>query len=310
MALGYDPIIKAEYNDRNLCLALIRKQKEKPQLAVVGSSRSGLFDANCFDGIDSCLNLYVSGANLEDYKGMIGTLEYYNKMPEYMILEMNGSLFNKYEDKRYLDLENSINYYTALVNSEKACYHEKCLGVDISKLFSPSYFLYNIKQFVEGKRFEAFFEKDVFMGKHFDGSFISTNENKDDMDFVINTTNEIIEKGAVYGLGKIEISEEKKKDFEQMVDFLQNRNINVILYIPPYSKPIYAYMESEEKYEPVLATEDYFLDYASKKGIPVYGSFNPDYCGLELEDLYDAYHIRKKAIMKTYFLREEANYDS
>ncbi len=308
MALGYDLLIKAEYNERNLCLSLIKKQKEKPELAVVGSSRSGLFDAGCFDGIDKCINLFMSGANLEDYKGVIGTLEYYNKMPKHVILEINGSLFNKYEDSRYLDLEDAIHYYTALVNKEKASYHEKCLGFDMIKFFSPSYFLYNLKQLMEGKRFEVIFDKNVPMEKHFDGSFTPPNENIDDMEFVMNTTNEIIEKGVIYGLGKIDITDEKKKDFEQMVDFLQERGVNVMLYIPPYSKPIYEYMRSEEKYNPVLATEDYILDYASKKGIQVYGSFNPDYCGLQMEDLYDAYHIRKKAIMKTYYLREEIKY--
>ena len=62
-------------------------------------------------------------------------------------------------------------------------------------------------------------------------------------------------------------------------------------------------VESDGAYDGVLSTEEYIVKYAEEKGITLYGSFSPQGCHLQSEDLFDAYHMRREGAEKAIYLR-------
>ena len=48
------------------------------------------------------------------------------------------------------------------------------------------------------------------------------------------------------------------------------------------------------------------LNFAKKKNVQVYGSYNPKYCGITIDDLFcDEYHIRYERVIDTLYPRDE-----
>ena len=322
-------------NDRYLLLAVYKKMETAPETAVIGSSRVMNFEKGMFEG--SFYNASLSEATIYDLLAATGIMAYNNKLPKRMIIGVDSFLFNpSLNNDRWKDLEVYEKYMESLIEAEaensevsaktnsflkdnvtsdvdfgKNFNSDKTIntGFDMSKALSLDYFRYNIDLFFEGERFRAEYTDNwdnEVQTKHCDGSLSYESGHRDaPVEDVIALTNAAIDEHVVYRMpGCKEVDKESMALLSNLIKYLVNQGVEVSIYLPPYSPMMYDYIESDPEYVIIDEIESEVRKMVSDQKndlIKIYGSYNPYPCGLEMSDLYDIYHIKAEAMMKTLY---------
>ena len=317
---------ESDFNDRNLLLACMKKQTEPKEIIVAGSSRVMNFDHTMF-ATDSFYNTGLSESTIYDLLAVVAILEQNGQMPDKMIIGVDAFLFNaSHNNDRWMDLEDYViymenrladedymadTYETAsmsesltMAGSER--FLQKNTGRDNSKWLSLDYFRYNITLLPEHKRFAVDYtmdwEAEQYL-KHYDGSIAYQRSLREvDAGEVEELTRQSIEEHVVYRMTDFqEIDEQSMALFSALIDYLQDRGVGVMLYLPPYSPMMYNYIESEEQYHMIFQVEQRIKELASDKQAALYGSYDPAGCELEMTDLYDIYHVKTEKMQDTFY---------
>lgn len=324
---------ESKANDRYLLLAVYKKMKNAPETAVIGSSRVMNFEEGMFDG--SFYNAGLSEATIYDLLAATGVMVYNNKLPKRMIIGVDSFLFNpSLNNDRWKDLEAYEKYMESLFSSEGDALNSTLdanpksnmpfdgifakkqavnTGFNLSKTLSLDYFRYNIDLFFEGERFRAEYTDswdNEVQTEHYDGSLSYESGHRDaSVKDVITLTNAAIDEHVVYRMpGCEEADKESMILLSNLIKYLVREGVEVSVYLPPYSPMMYDYIESDPAYiiidEIELEVRNMVaeLDSAQEKEmIKIYGSYSPYACGLEMSDMYDIYHIKAEAMMKTFY---------
>ncbi len=314
---------ESDYNDRNLALACLNSLEEAKEVVVIGSSRVFTFDHGMF-GTESFYNAGLSEATIYDLWAVTGILAKNDNLPEKMVIGVDAFLFNAaHNNERWRELEAYVRYLEKETgrsaagelpgagnggewDSGKNPADPPDTGRDYGKLLSLDYFRYNITCLPDGKRFSVSYTEDwetELYTKHYDGSVSYQKELREvNVEDVIAMTEQVMEEQVVYRMTDYrEIDAESMEMFDALIDYLQSRDVKVILYLPPYSPMLYDYIESAEAFQIAFAVEAKIKELASEKRIALYGSFDPAGCGLEMTDLYDVYHVKAEKTPDTYY---------
>ncbi len=115
-------------------------------------------------------------------------------------------------------------------------------------------------------------------------------------------TRQSIEEQVVYRMTDFhEIDERSMELFAALITYLQERGVEVILYLPPYSPMMYEYIGSADQFQITFQVEERIRQIAADKNAALYGSYDPAGCGLEMTDLYDIYHVKTEKMMDTFY---------
>lgn len=308
---------ESDFNDRNLLLAYIKQQTEPKELVVAGSSRVMNFDHEMFH-TDSFYNTGLSESTIYDLLAVVGALEQNGQLPEKMIIGVDAFLFNtSHNNDRWMELEDYALYMEELLGeynvSERGVPGKGALteaplntGRDHSKWLSLDYFRYNITCIPSRKRFLVDYTQDWETEqylKHYDGSIAYQRSLREvDVSEVEELTRQSIEEHVVYRLTDYhEIDEESMELLDALIGYLQGQDVEVMLYLPPYSPMMYNYIESEEQFQIAFQVEERIQQMASDRHVALYGSYDPAGCGLEMTDLYDIYHVKTEKMMDTFY---------
>ena len=300
---------ESDYNDRNLVAARLSSQEEPFETMILGSSRVYTFDHTMFE-TDSFYNAGLSEATFYDLLAVAGILFQQDKLPETVVIGVDPFLFNKsHDNEKWKELQSYANYMGLIIDgkfSEDMIRPSKDTGRDLQKMLSLDYFRYNVTLLPENKRFSVSYtedwETDGYL-KHSDGSVSYQRELREvRAEEVEEMTKQAMEEHVVYRMTDYhEIDEDHFLRFSWLIDHLQGAGVEVILYLPPYSPMMYNYIESEEAFQITLEVEEKVRNLAEKKGIALYGSYDPAGCGLEMTDLYDVYHVKTEKTADTYY---------
>jgi hypothetical protein len=97
----------------------------------------------------------------------------------------------------------------------------------------------------------------------------------------------------VFGLDEFRsVSEYRLRQMENTLDYLLTKHIDVTLLLVPYHPMVYNELQNI-KYQNVFAAENAFRSLASKKGLKIVGSYDPNKCKLTEKDFYDAMHPKE-----------------
>ncbi|MBQ7859037.1 MAG: hypothetical protein IJ347_02730 [Faecalibacterium sp.] len=88
--------------------------------------------------------------------------------------------------------------------------------------------------------------------------------------------------------------------FEEFIDHVQSRGVEVVFFLSPYHPFVYqhVYHNDVADHAGFFEVEPYLRAYAAQKGIPVVGSYDPEALGLTEEDFFDGLHVRSSGIEK------------
>lgn len=301
------------FNDRNLLLAYLKQQSEAKEVVIIGSSRVFNFEHTMF-GTDSFYNAGLSESTIYDLLAVTGILARNGQLPKTMIIGVDAFLFNaSWGNEKWMELREYEEYMEMLLGripessvSASASDIKKNTGRNYDKWLSLDYFRYNVTLLPEKKRFLVSYTDD-WEGerylKHYDGSVAYQREVREvDADSVTALTQSAIEEQVVYRMTDYHgIDENSMELFSDLIDYLQEQGVEVILYLPPYSPMLYDYIESAEVYQITFEVEEKIKQLADEKKLTLYGSYNPAGCGLTMTDLYDVYHIKTEKMMDTYY---------
>ncbi len=300
---------ESDYNDRNLLLARLSNRKEPFQTIILGSSRVYTFDHTMF-GTDSFYNAGLSEATIYDLLAVTGILVSQGKLPDTMVIGVDPFLFNtSHDNEKWKELESYADYMRILLDGKldgNAFLQSKNTGRDYKKALSLDYFRYNVTLLPEKKRFAVSYtdewETDGYL-KHADGSVSYQKELREvDEAYVEELTRQAMEEHVVYRMTDYhEIDEAHFWRLSALIDYLRGEGVEVILYLPPYSPMMYNYIESEEAFQITLDVEEQVKKLAADKGVALYGSYDPEGCGLAMTDLYDLYHVKAEKTADTYY---------
>ena len=289
------------YNERIYQVAIVNSMKNIPETVVIGSSR-GMFLGSDITGFNDIYNNCVSGACIEDYYALLGL--YYQKfseLPSRVILEVSPWVF--YGDNPEARWIESYAYRTAaerfyqLVNSKE-------LKEDVKKenpYLSLPYFQYNISV-IEEKGSEA------FSGEKASES-LNDKEQADYSDGTIRYA-EALEKRSEERLAKVqamaggvtyensqnmtEINSEKSLDFESLIDYLLGQDVEVVLYLQPFSVTQCYYIFDEGLNAVFADVEDCLDKIGEKYNVTVVGGYDSREFGLTDEMFIDFMHLDKE----------------
>ncbi len=302
-------LTESRYNERYLAVAMIEVMDEAPECIMLGTSRSMIYGKEQFDA-QSFYNFSLAGGTLNDYYGVIGYLADKDLLPKKVIIEVGGPLFNEEDtEQRYTYLQGGIDYMETLVLGEKSVCEYPKVDNQYMKLFAIDYLKYNLQCLFEGTRFEVeytFEPENIQSTKLSDGSITYAEEGRmRSVEYVDAATSKALSEKNLYKIeGYREMSPILIGKFEKLVVYLLERGVEVELFLPPYSQPIYDFMEEyKEDYAGVFSQEEYIACFAKEWDIDLYGSYSPKECNLSTKDLSDEYHMQRESAYKAWYLR-------
>ena len=265
----------------------ILHNENNPKNIIVGSSRIAFIGENLLQ--ESSLNLNVGTATLEDQIALtmlsISTLK-----PQRILLAADPWLFNKKEfppsSSRWKFLEKE--YYTAkkLINEKLPLIFFKNSKLKIKSNFiydkiNIFYNLVNIRQY-------KIYNKNYFAKR--------PTVFPDGTEKFVENPNKIIDKKFSHYFDPYEESLEKKQLFEEFIFYLLENKIQpVFLLIPIYET---SYELSLKESDLLINIEKYFLKFADKNNIRVFGSYNPKLVFCEKNEFRDGIHPKISCINK------------
>lgn len=288
------------YNERLYQVAIIKEMKSIPNTIVIGCSR-GMFLGEEITGYENLYNNCVSGACIEDYHAILGLYDQkFSELPQRIVIETSPWIFYKNNpESRWKEQDiyaSSARDFYKLLNGKDLMSRR----VYENPYLSIPYFRYNVMALTRYGR--AVFRKtpkistDTSEAADYpDGSIRYAahveNESEERLRTVKNT------RGAVMYQNSNKMTEldtGKIGDYENMVNFLLAHNIEVVIFMQPFSVTQCHYSFDEGLNAVFLEAEKYLRELGAKRNIKVIGGFDARSFGLSDERFIDFMHLDKK----------------
>lgn len=95
------------------------------------------------------------------------------------------------------------------------------------------------------------------------------------------------------------ISENSKDIFEKLIDYLDNRDVEIVFYICPLAPTLWDRIQNDEEADQYFILDEMEIfahEVAERYGIRITGSFNPYNIGIQDDDFWDSRHIRHERL--------------
>ena len=292
---------------RALNEAYAKNVEKRPQILINGSSRAMLIDSSFADG-KTLYNAGNVGADIYDFFTSYYIFSKEGKEPEIFVMGIDPWIFN--DGSENIDKRSDKELYFQFIGEElgfenqqyeKENPYEKYLA-----LIDPSYFQGSVAYYFKDKSAEVSpqpVSKDEIYNqtevvKCPDGSIIydvyfrTRDQQVADWDALTTANMPLLR------LENFEqLSSEYTRQFEKFIEYLQNKGITIIFYLPPYHPYIIeAALANYDTYHGLFDVEVYLKGVAEKYDIPIYGSYNPYALNLTNTDFMDGLHLRQESI--------------
>lgn len=275
---------------------------EDIDVLVLGSSKALLVSSSNFPG-KKVLNLAVDGGTIEDECALMYDCVRSGLKPSLVVLGVDPFQFNAnvVEDRTKELRELYAGYIEATGQGSK---EPSLFGFDWEKwinLMSFSYFQQGMKKF-KTETFEmgnqnmtvTTISENKLDTWHYDGSK-SYGEN------MRNATTEEVEKSAKtythsHWKNFNEVSLEKVQSLITLINYIRFHNAEIVILMSPYHPITYNMFMKQDEFRQVKNAEKVVAKIAKKENVKVIGSWNPDVCGCDETDFYDAAHPKVNAL--------------
>ena len=293
---------------------------EAPDLLVLGSSRIMYLPWEEIN--DDPFIGGLSGSYLGDYYGVVGIFESSVGLPGNIVIGVDPWAF--YTDAlsgRHTSISEYAKYEKELVDTGNSNIEPDVsanTGRKIRELFTFSYFQASIKSLYSrvrtnglgaladtGKKNVTIALDDSIgdvskiipngrrvMAKE---AFFTVAENDE-------SVNSMIAQQAIYQLGSgfSELNNSNLQEFEDLIVYLQDRGVNVEIYLPSWYPSLYDHFCENDNYSGIIKLEDYLRDFAMKRNITVHGSYNPYISDIHKDDYADWLHLKSEKMLYNY----------
>lgn len=310
------------FNDRLLQKHYIFNRSHPPEVVVIGSSRTMVADSSLFPG-RTFFNHSMGTATLEDFMAITELYVLKGQMPETIVLGVDPWLFkafNGYTRWKALS-EYYALYQNAAESSErldrlKYTWNHVCSKIDFyTMMVSLNYFQASYKHYLNmlylGETGRTrLYDTELNSSRRcniqkWDGCVVwdhgTNHRNPQESTYYAEY---IVDQQIAEFRDGFNIANKSLTEFERLVDFLADKDAHVIFWLPPYHPRLYDKIAQNPRWKPIQDIQAKITDMAHRKGIPVYGSFNPGDMNLSPDDFFDGHHMKNERglfVMKQQF---------
>ncbi len=292
----------SNYDERILQKLFINGIDFKPDVVAIGSSRVMLINKEEFPGIKFCNN-GVSGATVEDVYAIFHLYEKADKLPKKVILGLdpwflnqnNGQFRWKSLARTYTEAANLVKG-TSSINLDMDFNYSK-----LTEFLSLPYFQSSI-DFLKERKNKKIIPTDSAINTEFtrkvDGGIVYAKKMRDKTpDQVDVKAKSYITGDNVYSMSKFDhISMENLEAIEKLIEYMKKKNIEVILFLPPYHPIVYDFVSKNENKYKFIEIENLYRGLAAKNSLKIVGSYDPGKYGLDHSYFYDGMHFKESAL--------------
>lgn len=288
------------YNERLYQVAVVNAMHDIPETVVIGCSR-GMYLGEEITRYNNLYNNCVSGACMEDYYALLD-LYYrkFSKIPSRVIIETSPWIFYKNNpEARWTEQQ--------VYSSAASELYEKINGKKLMKsankenpYFSIAYFQHNLKE-LRRRGIKVFVRENARISTNTseaadlpDGS-IRYNSKVEKANSERLSTVKATKSAVTYqNVDKMtEIDNNKKREYENLLNFLFENNVDVIIYMQPFSITQCHHIYDKEKNLVFSEVENYLHGIGEKYGIKIIGGFDARNFKISDEDFSDFMHLDK-----------------
>lgn len=290
------------YDERLFQELIIKNLEVKNDIIAIGSSRAMKLRKRFLSKQNiNFFNHSVSGASLEDYIAILGIYEkIHGYLPATIILGIDPWVFNKYNNQnRWKTLKKYYDFEIQRIHNTKQNESDNFNITKWKQLINYDYTISNIKFFKSmlKNKGEAFYITNTIKIdeaiKDVDGSIYYSYKLRYPNYDEVKHSAIAYAKGNVYSLTNYN-SLNNIKEFEDFIQYLKSRKINIIFFLHPYNPITYDLLQKNEKYQYINISEEYLNDFSTKNSIQIKGSFNPHRYEFKNEDFSDGMHGHEK----------------
>ena len=297
----------SNFDERILQRELIKKLEIRPDIMVLGSSRTMLINSTYFKG-SKLINNSVSGASIEDLISIFQIYKTKNMLPKEIILGIDPWIFNRNNGQESWNTLRDEYYSFTNKKKEKK---ESIINNKFKQLFSLSYFqssFRNLPNVITGRNDPIATDKihNQSNTKLVDGSLSYNKKYRESLNENVEISVRSYITGRIYSVENFKIISPKMfKEFEDLCNNILDNNIKLSFFISPYHPIVYEKIKQD--YLMVLQTENKILKFAKENNIKCFGSFNPVTEALESQDFYDGMHAKESTIKKILNIKIDNN---
>ena len=302
---GYNVTRLSNNDERLVQRAYVNNLQERKDVIILGSSRSLHIRKELFPGM-TFFNNGVSGASIEDYFAIYELYEQRNLPPSIVVLGFDPWILNKYNGQsRWMSLKRE---YVSIASRLGIEANDNTYRINLSnkliELFSFPYFKESLKRLFwdRKKDHEEYYSTLNDLGDDAgilsDGSRVYSREARNvSPDEIRMSAIKYVSGDNIYSLFNFKCLDKKiMLSLEKFVEYLQSKNIEIILYLPPYHPYVFNFFSESKKYRKVLEAENYFRKLANDKGITIVGGYNPENSDCGPGDFFDGAHPKESCL--------------
>ena len=290
----------SNYDERLLLKKIVSNLKFQPDRVILGSSRIMEIGSD-FYPTDTVINCGVSHANIYDITALCGILAENKRLPKKLLINLDPFTLSDKVTNEWLSIAsdykfmlNNMQFSNQTEDKSDNLFNDK----RFKSILSFSYFKESLN-FIVNRNSKMYLDIGRSIpypnGRFFDGtiSYSKAYTNPDTLAF------ETIAKEYAVKNSNGNLDNEKVIILDKLIDYLISKNIIVEFVMIPFHPFYYTTLNSYHKNE-LIEYEKFYINFASKKGIKILGSFNPSKYGLINSNFYDAFHPSKQAIKKIF----------
>lgn len=294
---GKNILVTSNVDERVLKKNLIENLEEEIEVLILGSSRIMSIGKEHFKQSEKVFNGGVSGAGIKDILGILNIAEEKLDSIDTIFLGIDPWLFNKNEDKRYKSIENEYLKFLEKLNQKQT----KDNFEKIKYLFRFSTLRDSLKILKKKNKKIEISLLDITIDQDEKGNIYLAEDRS-----LVYSKKFISENDGNWKTyigyqmyDEKELNQEKQKIFEEFINYCKNKEIELILYLPPYNLKNYEYLSLYRKndYEQLNKVENYVREISNRYDIKLLGSYNDK--KLDQYDFYDGIHLKREKIGQT-----------
>lgn len=294
----------SEFNDRLLQVEVVKQRKARPQIAIIGSSRTLLLNELHFHP-SSTFNHSMYAAAWFDLESMFKFLRIHGQLPDTLVIGIDPWTFNPGHVHAYTHTWLSHLEPSDMVSTD-ALWRERMDRW--SNLLSPSYFQASLKEIprrLKGKNLPIAVDKRNNEGRTrcsdgsmtYDPVFASTDSMQ------VAERIQLFLRGPLYGMNGYDTTDKAGFDAVQKI-VLEARTLGVyaIVFFPPVAPEVFNRLTID--YPLSLLNEARFREWCLHEGLEVRGSFDPNQHGLDFHHFYDGIHMNEEGVSAFFEVRK------
>lgn len=291
-------------NSRLLKKQWIEKLAATPEVLVLGSSRTQALSKDAFPG-STFFNASVTNCTFHDMYAFLNLFEKKQKgLPKTIIICTDQWLFGEsFSEKRWLT--NQTDFLEMIDKTGHVSQMQFPSKWELNKEWFKE--LFSVRYLVRSIRFQGKVEKfEIRSSIHPDEMMFLPDGSRQLPERLLNIAEEKVVMNArnYFHSSRDEyftaLDQQQCKLFENIVNYLEDRHCNILLFIPPYHPGTFHLLQQSSQTSGIFKAENYVQAFAAKHELKVIGATNPAVSNFSPADFYDAVHLKPEVLSKVF----------